>query len=185
MTCIVGFRNKGKVYIGGDSAASGNGNIDQRKDEKIFKNGKFVFGCTDSYRMMQLLRYTFKPPPINKKDLYKYLCTDFINEIRKVFSEGGWINNRDGVDGGGTFLIGYKDRLFAIYSDFQVAEHEDIYMSVGSGSEFALGSFYTMLNLYPVDNYEDLTPKDFCTNALNAATHHNCYVSAPYIILNT
>ena len=73
MTCIVGMVDKlaKNVIIGGDSAESTNVNIFIRKDAKIFQNGNFIIGCTSSFRMIQLLRFTFKPPKIKTKDIYE------------------------------------------------------------------------------------------------------------------
>ena len=55
MTCIVGLIHEDKVYIGADSAGAANGNITIRKDKKVFKVGEFIFGCTSSFRMIQLI----------------------------------------------------------------------------------------------------------------------------------
>lgn len=93
MTCIVGYLDKKtkKVTIGGDSAGSSSNRVTIRKDVKVFKNDDFVIGCTSSFRMIQLLRFSFKPPEIKLKDIYEYMCTDFINVVRNCFKDGGYI----------------------------------------------------------------------------------------------
>lgn len=147
MTCIVGFidkKNK-RIIIGGDSAESNGLNLTIRKDLKVFENGDFIFGCTTSYRMIQLLQYSFNPPEnIYKTDVFKYMCIDFIPSLFRCFKAGGFLQkDKNGVEIGGTFLVGYKDRLFKIQDDFQVSENIYGFDACGSGQDFALGSLYT------------------------------------------
>lgn len=49
-----------------------------------------MIGWLTSFRMIQLLRFTFKPPEIGEKDIYEYMCTDFIDEVRECFKRGGY-----------------------------------------------------------------------------------------------
>ena len=179
MTCIVGMVDKqnDKVIIGGDSAGVLGTGIVLRKDEKVFKNGDFVIGCTSSFRMIQLLRYSFTPPEIKDGDIFKYMCTDFVNEIRKVFDEGGFLQKyKSGDDMGGTFLVGYKNRLFKIEDDFQVSETLQGYDACGSGADVALGSIYTN----EINNIKKRVEK-----ALEAASNFNTGVAAPFTIYST
>src|SRR5918996_699231 len=126
MTCIVGVIQNEKVYIGADSAGVSKDNIVIRIDPKVFKVGEFIMGCTTSFRMIQLLRFSFKPPLIKKGiSIYEYMCTSFITQLRKCFKEGGFTTVTNSVESGGSFLIGYKGRLFCIHNDFQVEESED------------------------------------------------------------
>ena len=64
-----------------------------RKDPKVFKVGNFLIGYTSSFRMGQILRFNFNPlkyvPEIHN-DEYEYMCTDFIDEVRVCFREGGY-----------------------------------------------------------------------------------------------
>ena len=58
------------------------------KMKKVFKNGDFVIGCTSSFRMIQLLRFSFKPRKVYDKDIYEYMCTDFpINGVENVLKK--------------------------------------------------------------------------------------------------
>lgn len=181
MTCIVGFVDKkqGKVFIGGDSAASAGNSIAIRKDVKVFENKGFVIGCTSSFRMIQLLRFSFVPPDINDKDIYEYMCTDFINAVRLCFKDGGYLQKYEsGDEKGGTFLVAYKDRLFNIEDDFQVAENLNGIDSVGCGCDFALGCLYALLP-------EDMPTEKKVIKALEAAEFLGLGVSRPFILLST
>lgn len=178
MTCIVGYidkKNK-KVIMGGDSAAIAGLDLTIRKDNKVFNNGDFVIGCTSSFRMIQLLQYSFKPPEIKTKNIHQYMCTDFINEVRKCFQEGGFLQKyTDGDEKGGTFLVGYKNKLFKIDNDFQVAENINGYDSIGCGDDYALGSLYIL-------NKTSKSPIDIVLLALNTASYFSAGVSKPFII---
>lgn len=184
MTCIVGLIDKradsdARVYIGADSAAISDNYIEVRRDSKVFQNGEFVIGCTSSFRMIQLLQYSFIPPEMGDKDIFEYMCTDFINAVRDCFSAGGYLSKDEyGVEGGGKFLVGYKDRLFIIDSDFQVGEVMRNFMAIGSGEDYALGSLYST-------SYIPSSPEARIINALEAAAHFCPSVRAPFKILNT
>jgi ATP-dependent protease HslVU (ClpYQ) peptidase subunit len=179
MTCIVGFIDKGKVIIGADSAAVSDFDITIRKDAKVFKNGEFVIGCTSSFRMIQLLRFSFKPPYINEKELYEYMCTAFIDEVRTCFKNGGYLQKyTDGDEKGGTFLVGYKNRLFIIDDDFQVGESTNEFDSVGCGSNYALGALYACSN-------NDMLATEKVLLALKAASYFSGGVRAPFKIETT
>lgn len=181
MTCIVGFLDKKnkKVVIGGDSAGVAGLNITVRKDPKVFQVGDFIIGCTSSFRMIQLLRFSFKPPEVSKKDVYEYMCTDFIDAVRECFKEGGFLQKySDGDDKGGTFLVGYKDRLFQIDGDFQVGESLNGFNAVGCGEDFALGALHANLK-------ENMSPKNRVLKALEAAAFFSGGVCKPFIIKET
>lgn len=181
MTCIVGIVDKKskKVIIGGDSASSDDTNIFIRKDVKVFNNNGFTIGCTSSFRMIQLLRFSFEPPEIKSKDIYEYMCTDFINAVRNCFKDGGYLQKyTDGDEKGGTFLVGYKGRLFKVESDFQVGENLNGMDAVGCGANFALGSLYSLSKL-------DIPIKNKVLKSLEAAEFLALGVSRPFVIRET
>ena len=117
MTCIVGIFAGGIVYMGADSAGINADSITIRADEKIFilKN-RFLIGYTSSFRMGQLLRFSFRPPPQKKgQNDYEYMCTMFINSVIKCFNRGGFgKRDEDEEISGGQFLVGYKGNLYTI-----------------------------------------------------------------------
>lgn len=181
MTCIVGLvdSKKKSVLIGGDSAAVGGANIFIRKDVKVFLNKDFVIGCTSSFRMIQLLRYSFKPPVVGSKDIYEYMCTDFINSVRKCFKEGGYLQTyTDGDEKGGTFLVGYKNRLFKVENDFQVAENMNGVDACGCGQDFALGVLYSL-------SKHNISTRDKALKALEAAEFLANGVRRPFTLIET
>ena len=77
------------------------------------------------------------------------------------------------VDSGGTFLVGFRGRLFQVQSDYQVAENRKPYSAVGSGTHLALGA---MSALEPYD----VSPRDKLRAALTAAATYCASVAGPF-----
>ena len=65
MTCIVGCIHNGKVFLAGDQLGS-NGYYKENHEKltKVFKVGEFLIGYTTSFRMGQILQYSWTPPAI-------------------------------------------------------------------------------------------------------------------------
>lgn len=178
MTCIVGMVDKKskKVVMGADSAGTDGGlNRSIRKDTKIFHNGDFLIGCTSSFRMIQLLRFSFTPPLVGKKDIYEYMCTDFVNAVRKCFANGGYLAKERDRESGGTFLVAYKDRLFCIYDDLQVQENLNGLDACGCGQAYAIGALHAGAG----------STKDRIRKALETAETYSAGCARPFNILET
>ncbi len=177
MTCIVGLIEEGIVHVGADSAGVGGYQLAIRADEKVFKNAETVMGFTTSFRMGQLLRYAFKPPRHHADvDLYEYMVTSFIDDVRKSLKGGGFATKEKEVETGGVFLVGYRGRLFTVYSDYQVAENVDGYEAVGCGAELALGSLFST---------KGGEPKSRLETALGAAERYSAGVQGPFHFVMT
>lgn len=175
MTCIVGLTSKGKVYIGADSAGVAGLNLQVRADCKVFTTKEFAFGFCGSFRMGQLLRYSFKPPRRHPEtDLYKYMVTDFINEVRKTLKDGGYAAKKDDIEKGGFFLVGHAGRLFYIESDYQVGEAATPYNATGCGAPFAIGSLFSSKG----------EAEKRIREALDAAEANSAGVRGPFHVVN-
>jgi hypothetical protein len=146
MTCIVGLEHDdGMVSIGGDSAGVDGGlGIRIRTDEKVFINGPMIFGFSSSFRMGQILRYSLTVPEQlpSQKDDYRFMCTTFIDAVRKCLKDGGYARVKDGEDIGGFFLVGYKGKLYRVESDFQVGRSMRTFDACGCGEDYALGAMW-------------------------------------------
>lgn len=176
MTCIVGLIEDNKVYIGGDSAGVSGSHITKRKDTKVFERYGVLIGYTSSFRMGQLLRFKLIVPPKKCNDLYEYMCTDFVDAIRKCLSDGGFAQKTNGEETGGYFLVGIENRLFKIENDYQVGESFKSYEAVGSGEDYAKGC------LYSVCDDKQLSPQEKIYMALAASAEFSGSVCAPFII---
>jgi len=179
MTCIVGWVDKsGDIYFGGDSAAVGVGNLslEIRKDVKVFKKKNMIFGFTTSFRMGQLLMFKldipYHPPKLSD---YEYMCTDFIDGVRKCLKDNGYSEVDKNVEKVGEFLVGYRGRIYHIYNDLQVGMMDHNYDACGCGRGYAIGSLAT--------NDENICPKKVILKALEVAEKFSGGVRKPFRIL--
>jgi ATP-dependent protease HslVU (ClpYQ) peptidase subunit len=178
MTCIVGWTDgKGNICIGGDSAGVAGLNMAIRADEKVFRNGEMLFGFTSSFRMGQLLRFSLEiPSRTEKQDSYDYMCTDFIDAVRKCLKDGGYAKVDNGVDEGGCFIVGYRGQLYVIESDFQVGKPVEPFDAVGCGESFAKGVSWALKS-------SEIPIKAKVEKSLEAAHRFSAGVRPPYVIL--
>lgn len=175
MTCIVGFAQDGRVHIAGDSAGVAGLDLRIRHDQKVFKNADMVFGCTTSFRMIQLLRYKLQVPKRHPDmDVMAYMTTVFIDAVRSCLKEGGFAARKEDVESGGTFLVGYSGRLFRIDSDYQVGECVDNFDACGCGEPYALGALLmTVASKKP--------PIELLLGALSCAQYFSAGVQGPFV----
>ena len=178
MTVIVALIDKKRkeVYIGADSAgADDKFNLRIRKDIKIFETGDFLVGYTSSFRMGQLLRFNFNPPKQKKEQTnFEYMCTDFIETVREKLKKGGYTKIKENEELGGTFIVIYKNQIYKIDNDFQVAEAYDEYDACGCGEPYALGSLYSS---------RKLSFQERIIRALKCAEHFSAGVRRPFRII--
>ena len=182
MTCIVGMVDKesGIVWVGGDSASSDGSTKSVRADSKVFRVGDFVIGGSGSWRMIQLLKYSLFPPEVVTKNIFEYMCTSFIDEVIRCFTDGGYImkDKEDGSILGGTFLVAYKNRLFKVHEDFQVGEVLNGREACGCGSEVALGALHALRDI-------DLPVQIKIDKALKASEEIAIGIGGPFTIIRT
>lgn len=177
MTCIVGIAENGKVFVGGDSAGVAGLSLEIRADKKVFKEKDFICGFTSSFRMGQLIQFKFKlprlPEEINEETMMKYMVSEFIENMRNCFREGGYLKKEKEEEGGGCFLIGIKGFLYKIDTDFQVGKLIKNYTAVGCGDHLALGSLFST---------EDQEAEVRIMMALKAAEQYSAGVREPFYI---
>ena len=181
MTCIVGFVNgDGKIWMGGDSLGCIRNCVTRRADEKVFIKDKMIYGFTSSFRMGQILRYSYSRPKHEEgMGDYEYLVSIYIPELIKCFKKEKWITIKDNEATGGTFLLGYNENLYQVDSDFQVAKSLEKYDACGSGYEYALGAMQALSRL-KTGVGEPLKVK----MALTAAAHFCPWVGEPFTVLS-
>jgi len=177
MTCIVGLVEGDKVYIGGDSAGVAGYDMQLRADEKVFTNNEFIMGFTSSFRMGQILRYDFNPPDRYEKItddtyLYKY----WINSVIETMKTKGYATVKEGKVAGGTFIFGYRKKLYTVENDFQIGKMIKPYIAVGCGDKYALGALYILEGIKK-------SPKDKVLLALRAAEDRSAGVRGPFHIV--
>ena len=180
MTCIVAIAQNGTVYMGSDHAASDDktGWILSRKEPKCFKVGQYGIAFTDSFRMGQILQYSWTPPKYTptktNSGLDKFMRTKFIESVKDAFRAHGFgsVSQAGAEDEGGIFIVGVEGRIFTVDEDFHVGENIVNYMAEGSGGTIALGALYATKN--------QKNPKMRLKVALEAASEFNMAVAPPF-----
>ena len=184
MTCIVGLENKGKVYIGGDSAAVANSNLQLINFPKVFIRENLIIGYTWSFRMGQIIQYTDKDYPVQSEysSPESYLIKAFVPFLQEILKDGGWLREKDSRQEGGQFLIGIQGVLFEIDSDFAVLRMKDGYNAIGSGSYYALSVMYVLKK--KINQYSEIVePSAYMIELALESTSYFCNsVSAPFVI---
>lgn len=177
MTCIVGLETKDSVIIAGDSAGVGGLNVSVRRDKKIFRlKPNLIVGYTSSFRFGQIVEHHFDIE-VPENAHRKWVVTEFIPHIREILKEHGYASINNNEEKGGTMLVGLNKNLYCIFNDYQVAEFQRGYHSVGCGDEYALGAIYTLKG-----EHDELTVAE---EALKAASYFSAGVSEPFHYLET
>jgi ATP-dependent protease HslVU (ClpYQ) peptidase subunit len=185
MTCIVGVEGPERVVIGGDSAGVTDDDLlVVRADEKVFSllGGELVLGFTDSFRMGQLLRYSLRLPRRDARDAAygadpdRFMATTFVDAVRSCLKKGGFARKEDEAEAGGTFLVGWRARLYEVDDDYQVGRSVSGYTAVGGGAEIAFGALHATDGVDPSERVE---------RALEAASAHSATVRPPFVVLAT
>lgn len=187
MTAIVGLVDDGEVWMGADSAGVAGLSLVVRKDPKVFISGPFIVGFTSSFRMGQILRFGESGQRLDDAkfvrdlqsitDPWEAMVSEVVPWLRKAFKSAGYAETENGKEWGGTFLIGYRGRLFQVEGDFQVGESSHGFDAVGCGQEMALGSLHTS-RFKP-----DWGPQQRVRTALEAAQEFSAGVRGPFTIL--
>lgn len=182
MTCIVGLVEKKRVYIGADSFGSNETCQISRADQKIFRvSGKHdaLIGFTGSFRMGQILQYSKGLIGVKAPCTHKYMVTKFIPNVIDIFDKNGLIQKGDlsqyPIE---PFLLAFKNKLFQIDSDFQVAESLCGYDAVGSGAVYALGSLASTGEF-------DIDPVQRVYLAIKASAKFGVGIGAPFHVYDT
>lgn len=178
MTCIVGIETEDGVLIGGDSAGTAGYSQVIRADEKVWSSGEFAFGFTTSYRMGQLLRYNLSIPQTphpgaDQATRDKWMTTTFIDAVRECLKKGGYAKVENGVEKGGSFLVGWRGSLYEVENDFQVGRSFDGFGATGSGYRVALGALAASTG----------KPRERVRQALEIAARYDAAVNGPFVLV--
>lgn len=152
MTCIIGLKENNKIYMGCDSyLGGGNWPTTLMKQPKVIKIHNMLIGHTGFPRATQIIQYhlSIRTQNENEDDMF-YLITVFADSVRKVFKDLGysWVNsNHETLED--YFLIGYKNNLYEMHSNFQIVCSLDNYTCIGSGQDYALAAMCALDNLSP------------------------------------
>jgi ATP-dependent protease HslVU (ClpYQ) peptidase subunit len=173
VTCVAGIAERGAVYLGADSIAIGGYAMDVRATPKVFRHGAFLIGCAGSFRVADVIRYRFEPPPLTRDDLHRYLATAFVDALRDVLKgHGVAVVENNAEESPAEILVGVRGRLFTIDDDLHVGESCHGFAAVGCGRDLALGALYALGSRG--------TPRRRLTTALTAAESFSAGVRSPF-----
>jgi ATP-dependent protease HslVU (ClpYQ) peptidase subunit len=180
VTCVVGLVDRGKIYMGADSAGStAQGRVTIRSDKKVFMVGEYMIGICGSYRMRDILQYHTSLPRYNPK-LYtplEFVNVELLQRFRDAFKSQGFSrveNNEEEFDG--SFIIGFRKKIFEIECDYQVAEAFVPWVAIGSGGEIATASLASTRYI------KGIGPIDRINLALQVAADGNAFVRGPFFV---
>lgn len=173
MTCIIGLKHKGQVYMIGDSAA---GYERTTQTRKVFTSGKLVIGYTTSFRMGQILQFDENMPDPKPDQNDKYIATDFIPHVRAILKANGFLKVENLVEEGGQFLVGVLGDLYIVHSDFSFHQYAEPFLAIGCGREYALGAMSILCRNGATK------PKGMLRKAIKVAASFDGGVRAPFYI---
>lgn len=142
----------GKIWIGGDSAASQGDDIEIAATPKVFKRGQFVYGYAGCYRTGQVMHHLFREPDRKRgQSDIAYLVGPFIDAMRATIKKAGTDKtlNAGSEATYAQMLLGYRGHLYCVENDFAVLECVDGIEAVGTGRPYAIGAMHATPTLSP------------------------------------
>jgi ATP-dependent protease HslVU (ClpYQ) peptidase subunit len=176
MTAVVGAISGGKVFIGSDSSSVGpNGELQLRKDSKVFLNGPYLIGFAGSWRIGQELKYA-RASEIGGwgHDLTAHMTTHFLPWFRTLLRKPEF--DEQNIE----LLVGIQGHLYHVYRGLQVAEETIGFDACGCGDQVARGAMYSLYRSAPAMDWKN---GKCLTMALEAASRFCSDVRGPYTIL--
>ena len=174
MTTIACIQGPDWVVIGADSQSSDeDGFTIMIPDGKIFKNNNIVFAAAGAVRGINLLQHDFTPPPINTKDIDKYVTRQLIPSIRRTFAEAGYEVSKAeaSVENDNVWIIVVKGQVYRLDSDYSWERTVDNLYVAGSGERFALGAMSALADSKMIDDV--VKAKRIITKALQTAIKYD------------
>lgn len=148
MTVIAGIEVPGRgVVIAGESLITWHADCIGHEStlSKLWRTRGLVIGYTGSLAEGQLVRYRIdlpEPDP-DEWDLDRWMATTFVDAIRDVQSSAHTgRRDSDGAEAGPTLLVGVRDRLYNVCSDYSILRNAPGYNAVGAGRQYALGVLF-------------------------------------------
>lgn len=179
MTCIVACEHEGTVWLASDSIAISDLQACVLSEPKVFVRSGVGFGFCGSFRAGQLMQHAFVVPehPPERSDM-EYLVVDFIDALRELWRSKGTLKSENDVqDVPLQCLIGYRGKLYCIDSDLQIGRPSCGYLSIGCGSDVALGALHALQGT-------KMAPSEMLERALAASVAWCAGVRPPFTIVS-
>ena len=143
MTCIAVLKTENTIWMAGDRGASDEDTILPLTAPKVFKIGQYLIGYAGSMDG-ERIRHNFKPPVPKTKDIEKFMYTEFLVALRN-FYEAWWVDVSKDSDFG--MIICVNGQMYEHNAvDMSLTTYNADYLTMGSGSQIALGALYATSN---------------------------------------
>jgi hypothetical protein len=153
MTAIAAIALRGRVWIGGDSAAVEQSHyLDLAATPKVFTlgEGRMVLGYTSSFRMGHALQHRLTLPPAlpgagDVELLDRWMAVEFMDAVRQVMRDVGYMKREYDREQGGQFLVGVRGHIYQCDDDFHARRQHLPYAACGAGISACLGAMWMVM----------------------------------------
>lgn len=176
MTTLIAFQHEDFCLIAADSQTTG---YDIASDcssmGKIAKNGKFLVSAAGLVRGINLIQHAFVPPvPTRRGNLDKFMVTQFVPALRKLFIQSGYDIKSEGdpASHDNDFIVAVDGVLYFIDEAYGLERTKNKLYATGTGMKLALGAA-DALGIDDVDDYEEAI--EILEQAVKTAIKHDIY----------
>ena len=182
MTCIVGIRSKGKVWLGSDSIMVSGWDSTACHD-KLFRSGPYLLACSGAPALHNVIQYDPKVLPEPKGPFFRHVVTKLIPALRDIAKNTGQMKKAGEVEQEtpSTFLLAYKGYLCSVFGDFQILRPTRPWVVEGVGRSAARGALYAIYR----GGRPKMVPHAQIILALEAATEFSIGVRRPFHVMHT
>lgn len=179
MTCIVAIKEDEKIIFGSDTCFSTDEHLYPISIEKIFKIEGELFGVCGDIKVLNAVRSLFTFPPREKQKLLEYTLITIPSAVKDIMDIAGCTKVSVGSEEAGqdffdgSVMFTYQGKIYVVESNFGCWTSKEIYNSIGSGSDYAMGAL-TALHKFKI------APRERLKIALGVSAKHTNSVSPPF-----
>jgi ATP-dependent protease HslVU (ClpYQ) peptidase subunit len=138
MTTIIAIRDsRGFTFAADAQVTDTERPYQHRSMKKIVEVNEYVMAGAGNSRCCDVILYGWKPPAYDGSEPYIFMVSKFIPEMRRQHEDAG-ITMKEDEDF--VFLVGFKDRVFHVASNYAVLETNTGIYGIGTGAAYALGA---------------------------------------------
>lgn len=169
MTTVVAIETDDGVEWAWDSQTTQGHRAGVNTREKVFRNGKLVFGHAGRVRDGQVIEQAKLPQPKGIVRVEHWVVTELVPAIQHALEKAGRLETvNTQVEYDSEFLVAVRGEVYRIGPDFGATRSVSGYNAIGSGSAYALGAMFA---------WDDLEI------ALDAAIDYDVYSNYPVRIV--
>jgi ATP-dependent protease HslVU (ClpYQ) peptidase subunit len=148
MTTILGIEHKNGFVVAADSQTTDRERPFYHPDiKKIIEVGNYVIAGAGQSSLIDIYQGGYSPVEMTEGftgNIYQFITSKFIPELRQLHVDSGYVAKKTNDF---EFIVGYKNKLFYIASDYSVLKSKDGFYAVGSGYAYGLGALATGINI--------------------------------------